>query len=48
MDKVVHFEIPFDDKKRAMAFYEAARKEGGADRGLIARNSCVCYSVQAR
>ena len=24
MDKVVHFEIPFDDKKRAMTFYEAA------------------------
>jgi len=24
MDKVVHFEIPFDDKKRAMKFYEAA------------------------
>lgn len=21
MDKVVHFEIPFDDKKRAMKFY---------------------------
>jgi uncharacterized protein len=21
MDKIVHFEIPFDDKKRAMAFY---------------------------
>lgn len=24
MDKVVHFEIPFDDKKRAMAFYSEA------------------------
>ena len=24
MAKVVHFEIPFDDKKRAMTFYEAA------------------------
>ena len=24
MDKVVHFEIPFDDKKRAMKFYAEA------------------------
>ena len=24
MDKVVHFEIPFDDKKRAMKFYSEA------------------------
>jgi uncharacterized protein len=24
MDKVVHFEIPFDDKKRAMKFYTEA------------------------
>ena len=24
MDKVVHFEIPFDDKKRAMKFYADA------------------------
>lgn len=24
MDKVVHFEIPFDDKKRAMRFYAEA------------------------
>lgn len=24
MDKVVHFEIPFDDKKRAMGFYSEA------------------------
>jgi predicted enzyme related to lactoylglutathione lyase len=24
MDKVLHFEIPFDDKARAMKFYEAA------------------------
>jgi hypothetical protein len=24
MDKVVHFEIPFDDKTRAMKFYSAA------------------------
>jgi predicted enzyme related to lactoylglutathione lyase len=22
MDKVVHFEIPFDDKQRAMKFYQ--------------------------
>lgn len=24
MDKVVHFEIPFDDKNRAMKFYQSA------------------------
>jgi predicted enzyme related to lactoylglutathione lyase len=24
MDKVVHFEIPFDDKQRAMQFYATA------------------------
>src|ERR671929_237299 len=24
MDKIVHFEIPFDDKKRAMKFYSEA------------------------
>jgi predicted enzyme related to lactoylglutathione lyase len=24
MDKVVHFEIPFDDKQRAMKFYATA------------------------